>query len=205
LNRIVVLAIIIIIIIAGIILASYLGSQKPETTLIPESGVSSQVTAEVNKYLTTKIVSSDEKVTVYIPANAIKGNGYLVLTSMEPNLFTDSNDEWNRPVIVNLDLYDELGKLITEPDIVSFLDICFFLNEKERNDYIDHRENYYIQYYDEKSGQNEWKKLNYSIKSDSNQLCGEIDHLTLFSLAIKGEAKISLPTPVLKLYQIPAK
>lgn len=203
-NRIAIFIIIIIFIFAGIVLASYIGSQKPEITLIPESGVSVQVTVEVNKYLTTKISSLDDQVTVYIPANAINDDGYLVLTSMEPDLFTKSNGEWKRPIVININLYSEFGKLITKPDIASYLEICFILNENERYDYINHRENYYIQYYDE-SNQSEWKKLNYSVKSDNNQLCGEIEHLTLFSLAIKREANIALPTSVIKPYQIPAK
>jgi len=184
------------------ILAFNIGSQKPEITLIPESGVSAQATVEINKYLATKITSSDNQVTVYLPANSIKNDGYLVLTSTEPNLFTELDGEWQRPIIVNINLYSQQGKLITEPDIESYLEICFILNENERTDYISHRENYYIQYYDE-SDQSGWRNLSYSIKSDSNQLCGEIEHLTLFSLAIKGEAKISLPTAVDKPYQVP--
>ena len=183
-------------------MAYYLGSQKPETTLIPEAGVSSQVTAEVNKYLNTKITSSDNKVTVYIPADAIRDEGYIALTPMEPNTFTDPETGWNRPTVINLALYDKLGKLIAEPDIVFTLDICFSLTDDEKRDYITNRENYYIQFYDD---QNEWKKLNYSIKSDNNQLCGEVNHLSLFSLAIKGFTKIPEPLPTIKLYQIPPK
>ena len=90
-NRMAILAEIVIFIIAGIVMAFYIGSQKPETTLIPESGVSSQVKAKVNKYITIKMSSSDDQAIVYIPPNAIKDDGYLVLTTMEPDLFTDSN------------------------------------------------------------------------------------------------------------------
>lgn len=203
-NRTLILITIVILIIAGLILAFYIGSQKPEITLIPDMGVSVQATVEVNKFLATKIQSSDNQVTVYLPANSIKNDGYLVLTSMEPNLFTEANGEWKRPIIVNINLYSDLGKLITKPDIDSYLEICFLLDKDLRSDYIKHREKYYIQYYDE-SDQGEWKNLNYSVKSNNEQLCGEIDHLTLFSLAIRGEAKETLPTSIEKPYQIPPK
>ena len=204
-NKIVVFAIIILII-AGVILAYYLGSQKPETTLIPEAGVSSQVTAEVNKYLNTKITSSDNKVTVYIPADAIRDEGYIALTPMEPNTFTDPETGWNRPTVINLvfatdmPFDNQIGRRLIRDTIESVERMG--LTDDEKRDYITNRENYYIQFYDD---QNEWKKLNYSIKSDNNQLCGEVNHLSLFSLAIKGFTKIPEPLPTIKLYQIPPK
>jgi hypothetical protein len=198
LNRIVITAGIFVVIIAGIILASYIGLHKPETTLVPERGVSSQVTAEVNKYIFIKIVSSDKKVTVYVPPNAIKNEGYFVLISMEPNIFTDPNGEWKRPIVVSLNLFDRYGKIINKPTLARFLDICFLLGDDESAGFLNNRENYYIQYYEEKQNENKWINLSYSIKSNNKQLCGEIDHLTLFSLAIKG--KVEILTPTIKPY-----
>ena len=202
-NRIIIAIGIFISVIAGIILGSYLGLQRPETSLLPEIGASSQVTAEVNNYLDTKIVSSDRKVAVYIPANAIENDGYIVLTSLAPNTFTDPNGEWNRPIVVNLDLYDPFGKLVSEPIITRILDICFLLSEEESAGFQKNRENYYIQYYEEKKSENSWIKISYSSKTDSKQLCGEINHLTLISLAIRGE--VGIPTPSDGLYRFPVK
>jgi hypothetical protein len=192
-KRTVILIGILMIITAGLILAFYLGLKKPDTTLIPESGIASQVTSQINKYINTKIASPDNKVTVFVPADAIKSDGYIVFTSMAPNLFTEPNGEWKRPIVVSLELYDAQGKIIQQPLIKYFIDICFILGDEEKAGYSSHPEDYYIQYYEEKQNENEWLKIAYSSKSDNKQLCGEIDHLTLFSLAIKGEKYV--PTP----------
>ncbi len=184
----------ILVVTAGMILASYLGTQKPETTYKPEIGFSSEVTAEVNKYIKIKMLSQDKKVAVYIPAHAVVKDAYLTLTSMEPNLFTDPNSRWNRPVVINLDLYDNLGALVEGPMFEKHLDICFLFDGQERTDFMNNRQNYFIQYYDEDPNKKDWVNVDNSILyTDSSQFCGEIDHLSLFSLAIKEETQLPAP------------
>ena len=202
-KRTIAIAGIYILVIAGVLLAVSLGLQKPETSIVQDVGVLTQVTAEVNKYITIKIVSADKNVSIYVPPDAIGNDGYLVLTSLEPNLLSNSNDGWERPVVVNLDLYDLSGKLIANPMIQSTLDICFSLSDQEKIKFNENRENYFIQYYEDKQFIKKWMPINYSTRSDKNQRCGEITHLTLFSLAIKRAIPIFNPSN--QVYQYPPK
>ena len=192
-KRVIYIACFFIVTIAGVVLATRLGLQKPDTTLLPDFGVSLQVTAEINKYISTKIVTTDKKVTIYIPANSIKEEGSISLTTMQSNLFTDIHGEWDRPIVVNLDVYSPSGIIVHGPTINRNLDICFMLSEEESAGFLENREDYYIQYYKEKEGEDVWEKIEYSSKTDSRQICGEINHLTLFSLAIRREVRTIIP------------
>ena len=192
-KRIIIIAGLLVVIIGGIILASYIGLHKPETTLLPEIGVSSQVTVEVNKYIFIKMVSSDQKVAVYVPPNSTWDEGYFVLTAMEPNIFTDPEAEWKRPIVVSLILYDKDGKIVDEPTLARVLDICFLMDNAERTEYLEHPENYSIQYYEENQNEKKWVNMRPSLKSNDQQLCGEIDHMGLFSLTTKGNPQIIIP------------
>ncbi len=174
-----------------IFFALQVGSEKPETSLVTEMPNQVQVTAVVKPDQDALLVTEDKKVFVYVPILANNTDGVLILTRREPDLFPEPGPErvWYRNIVVNLDMFDRAGKLIPNVTFNKPFFVCFSLTDEEWSFYQGQPDFYDVQYY--RLDQSKWLSLNLWPRPEVKQLCGEVDHLTLFALAVK-----SPPTPV---------
>jgi hypothetical protein len=144
-----------------------------------------QVTAEVGTQKDIELISSDGKVRVYVPRNAITSHGWLSLSVREPDIFSDAGELfWTRPLIANLDLYDAKGKLINHPSFKLSISICFYLEKSEWLLFKNYPQNYKIQFYNEILSNPKWEDLPLGIKNEKSEICGQVNHLSLFALAV---------------------
>ena len=166
-----------------VLLAACSGIDEPETSITTPAPALAQVTAEVKKGEDVLLISQDYQVYVYIPSVAIKGEGILMITAREADLFPEPEAQrtWYRGVVVNLDMFSHAGKLIESPTFLQPIDICFVLSRDDWKAYQEAPERFDVQYYQVDDSQ--WYSLELTTRPEARQICGQIDHLTLFALA----------------------
>lgn len=181
--------------IGAIALMVWLGSLKPESSSTAGPSALLQVTAAVAPGAAVKLSLPGGEATVFIPADAVTGEGSVALALREPDLFPESGEQaaWRRPVIVNLEFYDRAGNLVIQPAFANPIVVCFALGGAEWERYMEDPAAHRIQYYDDQSGPPAWVSLPTRIDTENRQLCGDISHLTLIALALQ-EAPVPVPT-----------
>jgi hypothetical protein len=178
--------------------------------LIGSNPPDSSTQAGTTKYtIATQVLSADEdiviginNVTLYMPRDATDVAGSIAIFPREPNLFSTSGDtRWIRPLVVNVEFRDEQGKPVSPIVLAKPTEICFKITEERWQDYTRHPNEYEVQTYADEKNPPRWEPLTLVPHPERSQLCGQIDHFSLFALATKPETKIpitgvnSTPTP----------
>ena len=167
----------------AVVYAFLQGLQEPISSVKIKEGTLIQVTAEVVINQSMEIGLPNGRVVVYIPANAISKAGWFALSSKDPDLFPESSQKvWSRPVIANLELFDQNSRIIQKPTFLEPLEICFSLEVKDWEEYQVKSGDYKIQYLED--GENVWEDLPMSNRPEKRMICGEFETLGLFALAI---------------------
>ena len=187
--------IVIILLMVGVIaLILLIGSQRPDSSTQAGSMEFAIVTQQVTA--NDDIVIGVNNATLYLPDGAIDVAGSLAIFPREPNLFTDSNDsKWARPLVVNVEFRNAEGKPVPNITFSKPAEICFKITKDRWTDYTRHPDEYEVQTYAEEQEPPAWEPLSMVTYPERSQLCGQVDHFSLFALATKPETKIPLTDP----------
>ena len=189
--------------VAAIALVIFIGIQQPDSSTQAGAFEFVQVTQE---YLPGEdVVIGVNNTTLHVPSYAIQIPGSFAIFSLEPNLFTPPNDKiWARPLVVNVEFRNGEGKPVPVVNFARPAEICFKITRQRWIDYTLHPNQYEVQTYAEEKAPPVWENLPLVAYPDRLQLCGQINHLSVFALATKPEITmpeilipISGPTPIL--------
>ena len=168
----------------AIVYTYFQGLQEPISSLKIKAGTLIQVTAEAVINQSLEIGLPNGIAVVYIPANAISETGWFALSSKGTDLFPEAGQKgWSRPVIVHLELFDPNNILIKEPTFLKSVEICFPLGVNEWKQYQARPVDYKTQYFSEEGGK-VWEDLPMVYRLDNRMLCGDVNHLGTFALAV---------------------
>lgn len=184
--------------VAAIALIIVIGIQRPDSSTQAGAFEFVQVTQEYQPGQDVFIVVNNAN--LYVPGDAIQLPGSFAIFSLEPNLFTPPNDKtWARPMVVNVEFRDGEGKPVPVVNFARPAEICFKITRQRWIDYTLHPNQYEVQTYAEEKDPPVWETLPLVAYSDRLQLCGQIDHLSVFALATKPEISNppNGPTPIL--------
>lgn len=181
-----------------IVLVVLIGLGRPESST--QNGSIEFYRAAQEIVVGQEIVIGVNNATLYVPKDAINMAGSIFIFPREPNLFTPPGDTtWIRPLVVNVEFRDSAGTPIPHIKFVKPAEICFRITKERWKDYTNHPNEYQVQTYSEEKNPPTWEPLQMVTHPERLQLCGVIDHLTLFALATKPGTLIPLfdPTPTL--------
>ncbi|MBN1452629.1 MAG: hypothetical protein JW963_16550 [Anaerolineales bacterium] len=185
---------IVILVVSVIALVLLIGLQRPDSSTQAGSLEFAIVTQEVTAG--EDIVIGVNNATFYLPVGAINVPGSIAIFPREPNLFTAPGDtKWVRPLVVNVEFRDGQGKPVQQITFTKPAEICFKITRERWEDYTRHPNEYEVQTYTEEENLPVWEPLTMVTYPDRSQLCGQIDHFSLFALATKPETKIPLTDP----------
>jgi hypothetical protein len=184
----------ILLVVSVIALVLLIGLQRPDSSTQAGSIEFAIVTQEVTSG--ENLVIGVNNATLYLPGDAIKIPGSIAIFPREPNLFTISADtKWMRPLVVNIEFRDGEGKPVPYITFAKPAEICFKITKERWEDYTRHPNEYEVQTYSEEKNPPAWEPLTMVTYPDRSQLCGQIDHLSVFALATKPETIIPLTGP----------
>lgn len=189
---------IVLLAVAVIALVILIGLQRPDSSIQAGASEFVQVTQEYQPG--QDVVVGVNSTTLYVPGDAIQMPGSFALFPREPNLFTPPNDKtWARPLVVNVEFKDSEGKPVLAFNFARPAEICFTISHQRWIDYTLHPNYYEVQTYAEEKDPPVWETLPLMAYPDRRQLCGRVNHLSLFALATKPEIVIPLiePTEIL--------
>jgi hypothetical protein len=185
---------IVVLVVSVIALVLLIGSQRPDSSTQAGSMEFTIVTQAVSAGADTVIGVNNA--TLYLPAGAIDVPGSLAIFPREPNLFTESgNTQWARPLVVNVEFRDTEGKPVTNITFTKTAEICFKITKDRWADYTRHPDEYQVQTYAEEKAPPVWEPLSMVTHPEMSQLCGQVNHFSLFALATKPETTIPLTDP----------
>lgn len=195
----------VVVITAGLLaLVLTLGLRKPESST--QDGAIEFVQTDGNLIPGQDAALVMDNITVYVPSKAIEETGSIFITSRELNLLPVSEDlEWNRIQAVNVEYKDAEGNLHTHATFSAPVDVCFQIKPEQWTEYLQQRDDYQIQTYNDQ--QKIWEALKMVTHPAEYELCGETSHLSLFALAVRQKVIIPItgatpiPTPTTGLYE----
>lgn len=191
--------VIIILLIVGVIsLVVYMGLQKPDSSTQAGSVEFAIATQELAPG--EDIVIGVNNSTLYLPGDAINLPGSIAIFPRAPNLFpTPGDTRWIRTLVVNVEFRDGDGKPVQQVTLAKPAEICFKITKERWEDYTRHPDEYEVQIYSEEKDPPLWEPLPMTAYPERSELCGQVDHLSIFALATRPETTIPLtdPTPTL--------
>lgn len=175
------------------------GLKKPESSTVVEipTLVKADVEFLVNQAVlvgidSSSVVFNPGGVHLFIPANALNKFGQISFIPKEADLLAEAGEPgWKRPIVYNIEFKDSFGGVM-EVDINGFIEVCFMLDEILWADYQERPEKFEVQFYDESQSPIQWVSLQKNTYPSRQQICGETNHFSLFSLAYQEPAT---PTP----------
>jgi hypothetical protein len=197
---VVVLGLLLIGIVALVILQ---GRTKPVSSTQAGSILAAQATQQVTLGQPTTV--NVGTITVYVPANATKTAGTVVIIPREPNLYPVAGEiGWNRPQVVNIEFRNTSSTPQPQVTLAQPAEVCFQLTSNQWNDYTQKKDSYQVQYYDESQTPARWVPLPLTTHPQQAQICGQTSHFSLFALAIKAPVGVPItgatPFPTPRLY-----
>ena len=185
----------ILLLVVGVIALVFLiGLQRPDSSTQAGSMEFTIVTQEVT--FGKDVVIGVNNATFYMLAGAIDVPGSIAIFPREPNLFTILGDtKWMRPLVVNIEFRDGMGKPIPHIAFAKPAEICFKITRERWEDYTRHPSEYEVQTYAEAKSPPVWEPLTLVTYPERSQLCGQTDHFSLFALATVPETIIPLTDP----------
>jgi hypothetical protein len=124
-------------------------------------------------------------VIIHVPRDATNLVGSFSAIKYESNqISAEDGADWHRPLIVNIKYLDGAGVPYPDMQFSAPLQICFKLSLEQWFDYNQRPMDYLVQYYAEDQNPPQWENLFIAKRPEPFQLCGSIEHLSLFALAI---------------------
>ena len=137
-----------------------------------------------------------QNVTVYVPQDSINVAGTILVNSRQPNLFPAAGQEtWSRPQIVNVEFLNSEGAPVSGISFSRPIQVCFTLTPEQWGDFTEHPDAYQIQYYAVENDPPAWVALPMAKYPNVSTLCGQVNHLSLFALAVQVEPSIPVTGP----------
>lgn len=132
------------------------------------------------------LISGD--VLILVPGGVVAGGGTVVFEHHQPDILGEAGEPgWTRPQILNVELLDHLGRSLSGMVFDTPIDICFVLQEAQWQHYQRSPSSFDVQFYDEAQSPPRWQSLPTLAYGDRHLFCGQLSHLTLIALAIRGE------------------
>lgn len=132
--------------------------------------------------------TQDGIVTVYVPADAYPDEGVLILKAHPVELLPDvSAEESLRFYPVDVYIADRTGSLLEATAFSQPVLLCYLLTEDLIAAWQADPDSVRLERY-ETSPVPQWVSLPWGPGWEQSQLCGSLDHLTLFSLAVDPSA-----------------
>jgi hypothetical protein len=149
-----------------------------------------------------ELVIGVDRATLYVPADAATLAGVISIVSLDSNSYAEAGEEpeWLRSQVVDINYLNQQGTPYANVTFPKPVLICFMIKELWQ-DYVQHPDEYDVQYYAEDLDPPAWVSLPVSANADRYQLCGQTDHLSIFALAVVPGKEIPLtggtlaPTP----------
>jgi len=190
------IVIIILLVVSILALVILMGLQQPESSTQAGSAEFAIATQEFAPG--EDIVIGVNNASLYLPGDAINVAGSISIFPRAPNLFSPPGEtKWIRPLVVNVEFRDGQGKPVQHITFAKPAEICFKITKERWEDYTRHPNEYEVQTYSEEKDPPIWEPLAMVTHPDRNQLCGQIDHFSLFALATKPDITIPLTEPTL--------
>ncbi len=126
---------------------------------------------------------------LYIPCCVFGVGGQLQMLVQPPDLFLPAvaDTEWQRSQVVNIEYINRDGNLVPGAYSSTPVELCFFLTDEEWQRYLARPRDFQIQVFNTQMTPNEWRPLKMKALEHSHELCGQINHLSVFALAVRGE------------------
>jgi hypothetical protein len=177
-------AFIIILVISVIALVVLIGSQKPDSST--QDGANEFVIATEELASGQELVIGINNATLYVPKDALNLAGTITISPRPPNLFSlAEQSDWSRTLVVNVEYRNEAGTPYPLVTLSKPFQICFKVTSERWQDYTKRPDEYQVQYYNEEQESPGWEPVPMVTHPERNELCGEVDHFSLFALAIK--------------------
>lgn len=138
-----------------------------------------------------------DKVTVYVPPNAIDREGMISIAPGSPNLFQVAQDVWTRTEVVIVEFLDMNGRALPGITFANPIEICFHLDEEQWQSFTVSPDSFQVQIYTEDRNPSAWEALPMTTHPEEFQVCGQTTHLSIFGLATRLEGEIPVTGPTL--------
>lgn len=172
-------------------------SPPPEPGPIYDLFEFGEISAPLDPGVDRLLETDDGQVSLYVPVGAYGGSGTMVLQPRGVEFVPLSVEEQvERIMAVDLMIVDNQGVLVESPTFDVELLLCFRLSEQLQARRQDDLESVGIQRFDEDSLA--WLDLHTGPGWDPDQICGTIDHLSIFALTIRHPEPTQTPTPQVK-------
>jgi len=181
-----------------IALVLLIGLIKPRSSTQDGSIEFAQITQEFVPGQSISINLTD--VIIHVPKDATNRAGSFSVIKYESNLHAaEEGLDWYRPLVVNVKYLDGNGLPYPEMQFSSSIQVCFKLSLEQWLDYDMRPMDYLVQHYAEDKNPPQWENLFIAGRPEPFQICGLVDHLSLFALAIwSGE---EIPVTGLEPYE----
>lgn len=137
------------------------------------------------------IVIGIDNITLYIPGSAITQAGSISLYPRKPISSYEAGElTWYRPFVVSIDYRNNDGAFYSQVRFSSPVEICFKLPRRLWEDYLNHSDEYQVQYLIVEEAPPRWEALPFMSYSERSELCGQTEYISVFSLAIKSQELI---------------
>jgi hypothetical protein len=140
-----------------------------------------------------ELIIGVDRVTLYVPKDAAVLDGVISISSLTSNIYSIAGEEstWFRSQVVDVQYLDRQGVPYIDVTFPQPVSVCFMIKERW-DDYIQHPDEYLVQYYAEEQTPPVWVTLPMSAMADRFQLCGQTEHLSIFALAVKPPKEIPI-------------
>jgi hypothetical protein len=134
---------------------------------------------------------AESGVAVFIPANSIRDRGQFLLKERRADLvpFRNSGD-YSRELAIDLLFVNPEGNVQTSYPLNDKLLLCFNLDPVQQAE----SSRYNVQVFDEQVEPPEWLELVAAPGWQADQVCGLVEHLSLFALARSSEGEPEAPS-----------
>jgi hypothetical protein len=131
---------------------------------------------------------------VHIPRNSITWTGTISITTRDPSLFlVEGETEWARPQVFSVEFLNEESTPVPGIIFSNPIQICFRITNEQWMDFTERPDAYQVQYFAVEENPPVWKTL--PLKAYAAELCGLVNHLSLFALAMHIEQSIPVTGP----------
>ncbi len=148
------------------------------------------------------IVIGMNNAVLYLPYDAISAVGTVSMIARLPNSFSIAGEEWNRPIIVDIEFRDESGVADAHLTLLKPAQLCFVLSPEGWQAYSQSPDDFQVQYYADEANPPRWEPLPLTAIPERYQLCGETAHLSMFGLAVRNTIVVPITGPTPMIYEV---
>ena len=189
------IVVIVILAVAVIGIAVGVGVKKPWSSLATSEAAMLHTIKPVKPGEAMTLSLSSLKVSIEAAKDVLTQKGYLSLTAREAGSYqeVDMPGGWSRPRVIDLAFYDANGKLLTDYVPGNLIDVCFSISDESWSVYYQNEASFQVQYYKKNEVVSQWVPLPTYGRVETQQICGQARHLTLFAIATTSRIEPLLP------------